>query len=87
MYISVSISQLNQTKWRIQGIMKPSQLTQLLAKAIPAHAPVLIKGAPGMGKISQAGLGQRMALGMKTIIIIAWVAFLILIGIGGARSK
>ena len=30
--------------------MKPSQLKTLLAKAIPAHAPVLIKGAPGIGK-------------------------------------
>lgn len=30
--------------------MKPSQLKSLLAKAIPAHAPVLIKGAPGIGK-------------------------------------
>jgi hypothetical protein len=30
--------------------MKPTQLTALLAKTIPAHAPVLIKGAPGIGK-------------------------------------
>lgn len=30
--------------------MKPSQLTALLSKTIPAHAPVLIKGAPGIGK-------------------------------------
>ncbi len=30
--------------------MKPSQLKNLLAKAIPARAPILIKGAPGTGK-------------------------------------
>lgn len=30
--------------------MKPSQLTALLAKTIPGRKPVLIKGAPGIGK-------------------------------------
>lgn len=30
--------------------MKPSQLAALLAKTIPAKRPVLIKGAPGIGK-------------------------------------
>ena len=30
--------------------MKPSQLQELLAKTIPARRPVLIKGAPGIGK-------------------------------------
>ncbi len=30
--------------------MKPSQLAVLLSKTIPAKAPVLIKGAPGIGK-------------------------------------
>jgi hypothetical protein len=37
--------------------MKPSQLQELLAKTIPARRPVLIKGAPGIGKtdvVSQA---------------------------------
>ena len=30
--------------------MRPRDLSQLLTKAIPAHMPVLIKGAPGVGK-------------------------------------
>lgn len=37
--------------------MKPSQLYELLSRTIPAKLPVLIKGAPGIGKtdiVSQA---------------------------------
>ena len=37
--------------------MKPSQLYKLLSRTIPAKLPVLIKGAPGIGKtdiVSQA---------------------------------
>lgn len=40
--------------------MTPSQLTELLLKAIPAHHPVLITGMPGCGKseISNAVINQ-----------------------------
>src|SRR5271166_284314 len=30
--------------------LRPSQLRALLAKTIPAHEPLLISGAPGVGK-------------------------------------
>lgn len=47
--------------------MKPSQLKGLLEKAIPAHRPVLIKGAPGIGKTD--GVVQACeTVGAKLII-------------------
>lgn len=45
--------------------MRPSELTTLLAKTIPAGLPVLIKGAPGIGKsdiVSQAAAAAKADL-------------------------
>lgn len=47
--------------------MKPSQLTQLLARTIPAREPVLVTGAPGVGK-SDIVAAAAAAAGARLII-------------------
>jgi len=47
--------------------MKPSQLQALLSKTIPARRPVLIKGAPGIGKTDVVAQAAR-AVGADLVI-------------------
>jgi hypothetical protein len=49
-------------------VVKPSQLTTLLTKAFPAKEPVLITGAPGIGK-SEVGVGACSIVGADHLIM------------------